>query len=201
MPRPGRPRDILAEDNLAQRVADEREARGWTNDGLAKRMTDVGCPMSGSTIFKIEKGTPKRRGISVDELVAFSRVFGIPVDALLLPPEIARRERLAPKVLAVVDAWKRVDEAERQRTEATQSLLEVLGDDDELRALAVEVFDGLDEDLPMTNWLRRIIASATEYGAKLDGDVDIIGMESGPDGRIVIHLSDGNDIETEGEQK
>jgi transcriptional regulator with XRE-family HTH domain len=99
MPRPNRTRAVYAEDHLAQRIAAERTARGWTIDGLAKRMTDAGCNMTGSAIFKIEKGEPRRR-IVVDELVTFSQVLGIPVDQLLLPPEIARKAEVTQLVMA-----------------------------------------------------------------------------------------------------
>lgn len=98
MPRPNKPREVQAEDHLARRIAAERDARGWTNDGLAKRMTDAGCPMNGSAIFKIEKGEPRRR-IVVDELVAFGTVFGVPVEQLLLPPEAAMSEQIVGLVL------------------------------------------------------------------------------------------------------
>jgi hypothetical protein len=50
-------------------------------------MTLAGCPMYPTTIYKIEKGEKgKRRRITVDELVAFSRVFGIGVEELLALP-------------------------------------------------------------------------------------------------------------------
>lgn len=93
MPRPNKPRDMFAEEYLAARVALERERRGWTYDGLAKRMTDSGCPIDPSAIYKIEKGKPPRR-IVVDELVGFSRVFGLPVEELLLDPRIAAEAEL-----------------------------------------------------------------------------------------------------------
>jgi hypothetical protein len=51
-------------------------------------MAAAGCPMDQSAIYKIEKGRPKRRSISVNELVGFSSVFEIPPDELLLPPEV-----------------------------------------------------------------------------------------------------------------
>lgn len=109
MPRPNRQRAVYAEDHLAQRIANERTERGWTIDGLAKRMTDAGCNMTGSAIFKIEKGEPRRR-IVVDELVAFSQVLGIPVDELLMPPETARKA----EVLQLVAAWHTATVQHRQ---------------------------------------------------------------------------------------
>ena len=100
-PRQNKPRSVLAEEHLAERIAAERDARGWTNDGLARRMTDAGCPITGSAIFKIEKSQPRRR-IVVDELVAFARVFGIPMEQLTTAPEVWQVERLAP----LLEDWR-----------------------------------------------------------------------------------------------
>lgn len=95
MPRPNRMRTIAAEQTLSKRVAFEREARGWTYESLAARMTDAGCAINASAIYKIEKSDPPRR-ITVDELMGFSRAFGIPVGRMLMPPEIAaKKEALA----------------------------------------------------------------------------------------------------------
>jgi len=115
---------VFAEDNLAERIAAEREAHGWTNDGLAKRMTDAGCPMTGSAIFKIEKAEPRRR-IVVDELVAFSRVFGIPIEQLLLDPELVAEQEVIDKLNAVNTLAAARDEAETK----------LIGTVDEVRAL------------------------------------------------------------------
>lgn len=84
MPRPNPPRSLQSEDNLAQRIAYEREQRGLTYEGLAQRLTDVGCPIQGSAIYKIEKGMPRRR-IVVDELVALGKVFYLEITDLLVP--------------------------------------------------------------------------------------------------------------------
>lgn len=94
MPRPNPPRSLQSEENLARRIAHERDLRGWTYEGMAKRLTDVGCPIQGSAIYKIEKGNPRRR-ISVDELVALAEVFDVDTADLLIPLElIAEREAL-----------------------------------------------------------------------------------------------------------
>lgn len=102
MPRPNRPREVFAEEHLAKRIAFERDVRGWTNDGLAKRMTDAGCAVTGSAIFKIEKGEPRRR-IVVDELVAFARVFDTTVEVLISDPLLGDAWKVAP----LVDEWCR----------------------------------------------------------------------------------------------
>lgn len=87
MPRPNAARLPGAEDDLARRVAYERDKRGWSTEGLAARMTAAGCPIQQSAIWKIENGKPRRR-ITVDELLAFAEVFGTDITGLLQPPEL-----------------------------------------------------------------------------------------------------------------
>lgn len=101
MPRPNPPRDVYAERYLAQRIAREREDRGWTYEGLAARMTAAGCPLNQSAIYKIERAEPPRR-ITVDELVAYSRVFGLPVESLLLDPDVDAEARL----VELLNTWR-----------------------------------------------------------------------------------------------
>ena len=95
MPRPNKRREVYAEGYLADRIASVREAKGWSLEGLAKRMTDAGCAINQSAIYKIEQGQPRRR-ITVDELVAFSRVFDMSVEDLLTAPELLASKQVAP---------------------------------------------------------------------------------------------------------
>ena len=82
MPRPNRDRTIGAETRLAERIAIERAARGWSYEQLAEAMSEVGCSIQPSAIYKIEKAEPRRR-ITVNELVALSDVWAIPVERLV----------------------------------------------------------------------------------------------------------------------
>jgi transcriptional regulator with XRE-family HTH domain len=107
VPRPNPPRDVYAERYLAQRIARERESRGWTYESLASRMTAAGCPLNQSAIYKIERSDPPRR-ITVDELVGYSKVFGISVEQLLLDPEIDAEAR----VIEHLNVWRQLS-AER----------------------------------------------------------------------------------------
>ncbi len=81
-------RSLFSEEALAARIAHERERRGWTYESVAKRMTEAGCPINQSAIYKIEKAEPRRR-ITVDELVAFSQIFDLSVEDLLVPLDLA----------------------------------------------------------------------------------------------------------------
>jgi len=93
MARPNPLRIIGGEKALAARIAYEREQRGMSYEGLAKRMTDEGCPIQASAIFKIEKSNPPRH-ITVDELVALGRVFELELDDLVQPMADTAGKRL-----------------------------------------------------------------------------------------------------------
>jgi transcriptional regulator with XRE-family HTH domain len=104
MPPKRQPASLAEEDNLARRVAYERERRRWSYEGLAKRMTDAGCPINPSALFKIEKSEPRRR-IAVAELVAFAHVFAVPAEHLLLPPDVITSELALVLLRDWRDAW------------------------------------------------------------------------------------------------
>lgn len=76
MPRPNKARSIEAERNLARRIKMERQSRGWSPARLAQRMTEAGCSIATSAIYKIEDQENPRK-IAVDEMVALGEVFGI----------------------------------------------------------------------------------------------------------------------------
>lgn len=144
MSRPNKRREIFAEVHLAERIAAERDARGWTNDGLAKRMTDAGCPMAASAIFKIEKAQPRRR-IVVDELIAFAKVFGLSLEDLLLPPEVARSQELKQLLLEYDEAQRALGPVLRASNNASN-----------------RVFDFVEAHPEMAETLDRVIMSEIE---------------------------------------
>jgi transcriptional regulator with XRE-family HTH domain len=105
MPRVSPFRSLANERNVARRIQFEREQRNWTYEGTAKRMGDAGCPIQPTAVYKIEKADPPRR-ITVDELVAFAKVFDTSVENLLAPAELANRpqwQALAKKALDVFE--------------------------------------------------------------------------------------------------
>jgi transcriptional regulator with XRE-family HTH domain len=128
MPRPNQPRDVFAEEHLAHRIKLEREKRGWTYEGLAQRMTDVGCPINQSALYKVEQAQPRRR-ITVDELVALARVFDIPVQDLLTDPKLLAFQQVIPLLTKWRQvAWRRseaVREADRELADIQERLKEV----------------------------------------------------------------------------
>lgn len=110
MARPNRQRAIGSERALARRIQWERENRGWSYDGLASRMTQVGCPIQPSALYKVEKADPPRR-ITVDELVALARVMELDINELLRPLEEVLFSELAGLFEAEDAAWENFREA------------------------------------------------------------------------------------------
>jgi transcriptional regulator with XRE-family HTH domain len=102
MARQNPPRTVGIEENIAQRIASERRKRNLSYERLAKLLTEAGCPIQASAIYKIERARPRRR-ITVDELVALSTVFETPVEDLLTPMEILE-ERQAQMSISQIDA-------------------------------------------------------------------------------------------------
>ena len=88
-----KPNPLENEESLARRITYERERRHLNPGGLARLMTQAGCPMNQSAIWKIENGTPRRK-ITVDEALAFAKVFEMSLDQLLVPPELVTETHL-----------------------------------------------------------------------------------------------------------
>jgi hypothetical protein len=117
----------MNEESLARRIAFERERRHWSPGGLARLMTKVGCPMNQSAIWKIEHGQPRRK-ITVDEALAFAKVFDTTLEELLNPPELATKT-------ALVELLSRYEESYMAATASRTSC----------NAVAVELEDFLAE--------------------------------------------------------
>lgn len=107
MPRQNVSRTVYRERSVAQRVAYERDKRGMSVESLAKRMEEVGCPIQVSALYRLEKAEPPRR-ITVDELVAFSEVFGIGVEELMLPIEVVEDREIKLRLLELDDILRQL---------------------------------------------------------------------------------------------
>lgn len=148
MPRPNRARSVFAERNLAQRVQIEREQRSWTYEGLAARMKARGCTIAPSALYKIEKGDPPRR-ITVDELVALSQVFEMPMTQLVADPKLLLpgraadlMEKITLNLITADVAREAADAAEAEADRLESELDEFLADHPGIGAETLEVFAG-----------------------------------------------------------
>jgi transcriptional regulator with XRE-family HTH domain len=74
-------RDATAE-TVSANVKDLRKARNLGLRSLAKKLEDVGRPLSHSAVDQIEKGT---RRVDVDDLVALALALDVQPSVLLMP--------------------------------------------------------------------------------------------------------------------
>jgi transcriptional regulator with XRE-family HTH domain len=111
-------RELGREENLASRIAVERNARKWTQLELAREMADIGCPIPQTAISKIEKPqTGGRRAITVDEAIAFAKVFEIPFGELFLPTDMLTSIANARLVEAAYAVLQQRSQTEQRYTE------------------------------------------------------------------------------------
>lgn len=146
MPRPNRPRHIGGEASLAERIKFEREQAGMSPAGLASRMEKAGCPINVSAIYKIEGGDPPRR-ITVDELVAFARVFDVPVDDLLVPANVVREKKLLDGIDKLTDRFFALRAARKEYDDEVGRLRELAAQLDYRLILPAESADAVTDDI------------------------------------------------------
>ncbi|MPY38489.1 helix-turn-helix transcriptional regulator [Streptomyces phyllanthi] len=113
---------LSAEEVAAARIQFEREIRGWSTNRLSDEMNAAGYVMNPSAVWRIEKGTPRRR-IHLEEAIGFAAVFGLPLEELYKLGGSGAYERAAELTDAVQtrrraadEAAKLLDVAERQLT-------------------------------------------------------------------------------------
>jgi transcriptional regulator with XRE-family HTH domain len=94
---PDRP---VPEDYVAERIKQEREARGWSTVALAEKMAEAGHPVNQAAIWRIESGKPRRR-VNLDEALGFCQVFGLTMDELTAPP----MKHADPVIRGIVREW------------------------------------------------------------------------------------------------
>jgi transcriptional regulator with XRE-family HTH domain len=70
------------EFHFGTRVRTERERRGWSQQELAKRLTDKGIPLYASTIAKIES-EKKPRAVRLGEAAGIADLFEVSLDSLV----------------------------------------------------------------------------------------------------------------------
>lgn len=134
MPRVNVGRTIRAERDLAERIAYEMEANGWNPESLARRMTDVGCKINASAIWKVINQDPPRR-LTVDELVALKIVFKLEsTDELLRPVAEVRGEQSLARWRQISDTWEGIADQVGDLVNAISEVLVLRVDDPSLHS-------------------------------------------------------------------
>lgn len=110
------------ERHVAARVQQLCRQRGFTYDGLASRMRKEGFESFNKDF--VSKTFSGKRKVSVDELAAYSRIFGLPVGELLVPVEVVDDV----KVRKLLDAYRAAEEGARVARERSAAALEALAE-------------------------------------------------------------------------
>ncbi|MFD0410444.1 helix-turn-helix domain-containing protein [Kitasatospora sp. NPDC127116] len=114
-------RRLEGEENVAQRIKMEREARGWSTATLAERLTEAGYPLNQSAVWRIESGEPRRR-VNLDEAIGFAKVFDISLDNLVGPPEIAANAHVKRLLAEFAESWQKFVTARKEVNRARDAL-------------------------------------------------------------------------------
>ncbi|MGI5414300.1 helix-turn-helix domain-containing protein [Actinomadura luteofluorescens] len=110
----------MSEGNLARRIAWEMHHRGWSQERMAREMTDAGYPLHQSSISKIVNPKDgKRRAISVDDALGFAHVFDVTLEELLIPLEAVWDSELR-------DGLERLQDLHQQRETIDRELVTVV---------------------------------------------------------------------------
>lgn len=137
--------DFGSEDHLAAHIATRLEKLGWSQDKLAKEMSKAGVPIPQSAISKIVKpAAGGRRAITVDEALGFAKVFGVPLDELLLPDGAAEQ----------LEVMRMLRSGPSQRQEATHQL-------SEYTSLVARVAAWMRESTQNFSYVMNIVEAAT----------------------------------------
>jgi hypothetical protein len=121
---------------VASNVAAQRRLKRWTQQETCDRLEPLlGLRWSPAVLSAAERsaeGQQRRREFSADEIVAFSRLFGIPVGAFLQPPEGIefqvpdKRRGLSPdEIAAVVEGTERAEVRRHAQAIASRTLTAV----------------------------------------------------------------------------
>ena len=149
-----------------------------TYEGLAKRMTDLGCATHASSIYKIEKGRPPRK-VTISELIALSKVFETTTDDLLVPLDL-RHAKLASRIFRRVESVVAVIES------ATS----------ELETASLEMKELASED-PRANEILSRYFEAEAVSESLTAQVEGLGVAVGSwlEGRVEVTKADIDALE------
>jgi transcriptional regulator with XRE-family HTH domain len=100
---------------VAYNLAEARALRGWTQEEAAARLEDyVGSRWSKATFSAAERSVDGRRvrQFTADEIVAFSRCFGVPVGFFFMPPRPSQTTQQTVRLKASENPWAGISVAE-----------------------------------------------------------------------------------------
>ncbi len=130
------------EKNFGARVKRLRQIEGWTQEELARRMTDAGYPMHQTTVTKLENGT---RPTTVGEVGVLAAMFGVGLTELF-----GTDDEVEPWLrLKKLDVRLRSVNAERRRQSEEYAAAQVRADElNEDFAACIAEFEAIKAEYP-----------------------------------------------------
>lgn len=118
-----------SDTRFGKRVKVGRDRRRWTQETMAKMLSDNGIPMGPTTVAKIEAGD---RSVRINEAAGIADLFEVSLDSLLGRSSAARHSALTDQLHVLLDT---AEESHQQIRAMAESIREQLSE------LPVE-FDG-----------------------------------------------------------
>lgn len=144
---------------IGERVKKFREARGWSQNQLAKEMLNRPAIDSfyAMTVKRIEDG---QREIKLGEVVELAAVLGVSIDAILSEDDSQQKEH--ERFLSL---GKAIEQYETARTEITASVAKMYGALHELHSYFYELHDEKEHPRFKNNTVHRAFEIANEQRA------------------------------------
>lgn len=118
-----------AQDSVVERLRSELDARAWSQSELSRRLADL------RPSYHLSQGAISRmlayenpREITVDDLLAFVRVFGIPLEEFVLPTSITYEVGGWGAYMTAVDKLERLREAQAEYEAAVAQAREMVAE-------------------------------------------------------------------------
>lgn len=132
MPKPvaGLPAENTWETRFLARLEEELAKQGWSDTRLEGALARVGYPLPAASIWKIRKGTPRRR-INLDDAYAIAQALGYAsVDEFVSGKDV---RAILDEFADLRDAIRRLDQARGACYDSANRLYGMLADEERRR--------------------------------------------------------------------
>jgi transcriptional regulator with XRE-family HTH domain len=119
MPRVNTERSLDNERMVAARIAYERQQNDWSYQQTSNKLKRVGGSLGAAEIQKIEK---ENRRLSIDELVAFAKLFKLSPNEIMTPLELVLNKRAMEFVRKADHALEALAKSVRELIETSVEL-------------------------------------------------------------------------------
>ena len=177
------------ETRFVARLEDELARRGWSDTRLETALKGIGYPLPAATVWKIRKGTPRRR-VNLDDAYAIAKALGFDnVDEFTSGRDI---RQVLDGFAELRDAIRQLDRARGACYQAADRLYGLLGEEERRYGVLASNPTLAREAAPLAE---QALIDLSDAQAEIEGDE---GLEPVKDWMRQIRAALG--IATKGEQ-